>query len=267
MANEWNHDSYQKQQEQYGGYSNYENPTNHSFDNYDMGDFTKNSAAAQGRDSLSTYTAKTYLWMFAGLLVTFLVAIGIGYSGAWYSLIQVPGILIGVLIAELAVVIIMSARIQKMSPAGAAVCFFIYAALTGVTFSLYFIVYDLYTMVLVFGATALFFGLLAGASLIFKLQLDSIRPFLFGGLILLIVFGVLSMFLGLGAFDTAICYLGIAIFLGYTAYDTSKIRDYYAYYQSDAAMLKKASIFSALQLYLDFVNLFLYILRLLGRRK
>ncbi len=270
MANEWNHDSYQKQQQNsYGGesYTNFEEQMNNSFNGYDAGEFTKAAYEAQTRESLSTYTAKTYLWMFAGLLVTFLVSVAIGYTGAWYSLIQVPGIMIAVLIAELAVVILMSAMIRKMSPAAAAACFFTYAALTGVTFSLYFIVYDLYSMILVFVATAMFFGLLAGAALIFKLQLDSIRPFLFGGLILLIVFGLLSMFMGLGAFDTVICYLGIAVFLGYTAYDTAKIRDYYAYYQSDAAMLKKASIFSALQLYLDFVNLFLYILRLLGRKK
>ena len=73
--------------------------------------------------------------------------------------------------------------------------------------------------------------------------------------------------LRLGALETGMCYLGIAIFLGYTAYDTSKIRENYLFYAGNAALLKKASIYSALQLYLDFVNLFLYIMRILGRRR
>ena len=108
---------------------------------------------------------------------------------------------------------------------------------------------------------------MAAARLIFKMELDSIRPYLFGGLILLIVFGILSMFLNLGVFNTLICYVGIAVFLGYTAYDVSKIRQNYYFYAGQGELLKKASIFSALQLYLDFINLFLYILRILGNRK
>ena len=109
-------------------------------------------------------------------------------------------------------------------------------------------------------ATGILFGGMAAASLIFKMELDSIRPLLFGGLIMLIIVGVLGMFLNLGAFNVMICYLGIAIFLGYTAYDTAKIRQNYEYYSQmgDSVILEKASIFSALQLYLDFVNLFLY---------
>ena len=98
-------------------------------------------------------------------------------------------------------------------------------------------------------------------------ELDSIRPYLFGGLILLIVFGILSIFLNLGVFNTLICYAGIALFLGYTAYDVSKVRENYYFYAGQGELLKKASIFSALQLYLDFINLFLYILRILGNRK
>ena len=78
---------------------------------------------------------------------------------------------------------------------------------------------------------------------------------------------VLSMIFNLGAFNTAVCYIGIAIFLAYTAYDTAKIKENYAFYAGNGEMLAKASIFSALQLYLDFVNLFLYILRILGRNR
>ena len=220
------------------------------------------------RDSLSTYIAKTYLWMFAGLMITFLVALGMAASGLVYRMFMGGGsaVLIVCTIAELAVVIALSARIHKMSPSAAGAMFFIYAALTGVTFSLYFVLFDLTILTAAFGATALFFGGMAAVSLIFKMELDTIRPYLFGGLIFLLVFGLLSLIFGLEAFQIGVCYIGIAVFLGYTAYDTSKIRANYQFYAHDAALLKKASIFSALQLYLDFINLFLYILRILGRR-
>ena len=224
---------------------------------------------AAAAESLSTYIGKTFLWMFGGLLLTAVVALGMVSSGLTFRMLYQGGTvaLVGITIAELAVVIFMTARIRKLSPAGAAVCFLIYAALTGVTFSMYFFLYDLEILVYAFGATALFFGGMAAASLIFKMELSSIRPYLFGGLIFLIVFGILSLIFNLGAFNTAICYIGIAIFLAYTAYDTAKIRQNYYYYQGQGELLKKASIFSALELYLDFINLFLYILRLLGRNR
>ena len=108
---------------------------------------------------------------------------------------------------------------------------------------------------------------MAGASLIFKLQLDRIYPILIFGLVVLIIFGVVGMFLNLGVLNIAICYLGIAVFMGLTAYDTAKIRALYETYSGrDAAMLQKASIYSALQLYLDFINLLMYILRLFGSK-
>ena len=241
------------------------------FQSQNMDPFAQNGAfgAAQAAESLSTYIGKTFLWMFGGLLLTFIVAFGMVSSGLTFQMLYRGGtaILVGVTIAELAVVIIMSARIRKISPTGAAVCFLIYAALTGVTFSMYFYLFDLDVLIYAFGATALFFGGMAAASLIIKMELSSIRPYLFGGLIFLIVFGILSMIFNLGAFNTMVCYIGIAIFLAYTAYDTAKIKQNYYYYQGNADLLKKASIFSALELYLDFVNLFLYILRLLGRNR
>lgn len=225
--------------------------------------------AMQPAESLSTYIAKTYLWMFAGLLLTFFVALGMNLTGMTYRLLTRGGyaVLIAVTIAEFVCVITMSAAIRKISAGVAGIFFFVYAALTGVTFSIYFALFDLDILIASFGATALFFGGMAAVSLIFKMQLDTIRPFLFGGLILLIVFGLLSLIFNLGAFNTVICYIGIAVFLGYTAYDTSKIRANYAMYAGNTELLKKASVFSALQLYLDFVNLFLYILRILSRNR
>ena len=243
------------------------------FDNYDMGagNFQRAyySESAAPSVSLSTYIAKTYLWMFAGLMVTFLVSLALVLSGVVYNLISGTGsiALIVVLIAQLAVVGILSVRVRSLSVGAARGLFLAYAALNGVAFSVYFIYFNLSILMLAFGATALLFGGMAAASLIFKLQLDTIRPILFGGLIMLIIFGILGFFLNLGMFNTLICYVGIAIFMGYTAYDTAKIRDNYNYYSTlgDGTMLEKASVFSALQLYLDFVNLLLYIIRLFAR--
>ena len=108
---------------------------------------------------------------------------------------------------------------------------------------------------------------MAAVSYVAKIDLSRIRPLLIGGLLFLIVFNLLSMFLNLTAMETGICYLGIIIFLALTAYDVGMIRRNYEYFSSNSELLAKASIFSALQLYLDFINLFLYLLRLFARNR
>ncbi len=145
--------------------------------------------------------------------------------------------------------------------------FFLYAALNGVVFSVYFLIFDLMSMILVFGATSLFFGVMALMGRFMNLDFSRIRPFMTAGLIFLAAFWLLSMFINLSQFEMIACTLGIFLFLGYTAYDTHKIKEAYAYYGNNTMMLEKASIFSALELYLDFINLFVYLLRVLGRRK
>ena len=171
------------------------------------------------------------------------------------------------LVAELAVVLILSARIQKLQVSTARVLFFVYAVLNGVVFSAYFLMYEMMRLILIFAMTAAYFGIMAVYGHVTKKDLSRMRPILISGLLFLIACGLLSLFLDLGDFDRIVCLVGIAVFLGFTAYDTQKIRTYYNCYQGDQAMLARASIFSALQLYLDFINLFLYLLRLLGRAK
>ena len=224
-------------------------------------------------ESLGRYTAKTFLLMFLGLLVTFGVALFLSgtYYGLYavvYALTYVPYIQLILLIAELVVVVGMTACLHKISTTTATVFFFLYSLLTGVTFSVIFIAYRLSSLLLIFGATALYFGGMAGFGYVTNIDLSRMRNVLLGGLIFLIVMNVLMMFIpAFEVADRVVCTLGVIVFLGYTAYDTQKIRAFYGAYQGDEAMLKKASIFSALQLYLDFVNMFLYLLRLLGKRK
>ena len=152
---------------------------------------------------------------------------------------------------------------------GTAMAIFVaFSVLFGLTMSIYLVLFEVASLVFVFLATSVYFGALAAYGYLTKRDLSSYRTILFSGLIFLLAFAVLSWFIPwLSAFDQIICLVGIAVFLGYTAYDTQKIRDFYYYYAGYPDMLEKASIFSALQLYLDFLNLFLYLLRFLGKRR
>ncbi len=216
-------------------------------------------------ESLSRYTAKTFGWMCLGLLITFAVAIGTLLSGLYIITASrfVPFLLA---LCELGVVIYLSARIRSLSVGAARSLFFAYAVLNGVTFSSLLIYYSVTSLIFVFGMTAVFFGIMALYAYLTKADLTYLRPVLMGGLITLFILMLLSMILHLSAFSTGICLLGVLLFVGFTAYDTQKIRQNYFYYQGNTEPLEKASIFSALQLYLDFINLFLYLLRLFGRR-
>lgn len=223
--------------------------------------------AAQEYEPLNRYTAKTFGWMFAGLLVTFLVAMTAYMTGLVWYVFAIPYAVLVLGIAEVAVVLYMSARINKVSVGTARALFLTYSVLNGVVFSAYFLIYALPSMVFIFGATALFFGIMAAVGYTTRADLSNLRNFLIGGLVFLLVFWVAAMFINLERFEIVACTVGIFIFLVFTAYDTQKIRAYHQVYAQDPQMARKASIFSALQLYLDFINLFIYLLRVLGRRK
>lgn len=219
-------------------------------------------------ETASAYTAKTFAWMFLGLLITYLVAQA-GYSTrlTFHFLYRFPGAYLVLTLAELIVVIVLAARVQTLSVGAARALFFAYAALNGVVFSCIFLVTNAAVLISVFALTAVYFGGMAAFGYFTHRDLSGLRPILFGGLIFLLVVGVISMFLPLGAMDRIYCLIGIVIFLGYTAYDTRMISRYYETYAYDHDMAAKASIFSALQLYLDFINLFLYLLRFFNNKK
>lgn len=223
--------------------------------------------------SLKRYTAQVFLIMFLGLMVSFALAFFLSNTFDGYLIVMkvwnaVPYLHIILLVAELVVVIAMSAMIQKLSPAAATVCFFVYAVLSGLTFVPIFIAYDLGSLALIFGFTALYFGGMAVFGFFTSIDLSRIRTLLVGGLIFLVIANILMLFIpGLQVIDRVLCTIGVVVFLAYTAYDTQKIKTFYAAFQQDDAMLKKAGVISALQLYLDFVNLFLYLLRLFGKKR
>lgn len=222
--------------------------------------------------TMGQYMARTFGWMFAGLMLTFAVAVATVLSGAFVVLYS-TGLVFALSIGELVLVAVLSMRVQKLRPATATALFFGYAALTGVNLSVYFVVYDLATLVLAFLVGAVYFGIMAVYGWRTKRDLIGWGPMLFAGLMALLIVSLLgslfSVFFatGFGLFDVLLCAVGLLVFMGFTAYDTQKLRRFYAYYGGDGAMLHKSSIIGALQLYLDYINIFLYVIRLLGRSR
>ena len=215
--------------------------------------------------TLNEYITRTFGWMFVGLMVTFALAAAMAYTGAVWYLAAIPAIPMILLIAEVAVVLILSSGIQNRSVGATRMLFMLYAVLNGLVFSFYFVVYDVANLIFIFGITALFFGAFALYGRFTRTDLSRLRPLLLGGLIFLVIAGLLTLFINFTALERVICMVGIVVFLCFTAYDTQKIKANYEYFYGNDEILQKASIFSALQLYLDFINLFLYLLRYLGR--
>lgn len=223
------------------------------------------SEYANAELTLNQYVSRTFGWMFVGLMITFVLAAALAYTGAVLYLFSIPYLPMILLIAEVAVVLILSAGIQKRSVGVTRVLFAVYSLLNGAVFSVYFVLYDVANLIAIFGLTALFFGAFALYGRFARTDLSRLRPLLIGGLIFLLIAGLLTFFINFTMLERVICMVGIVVFLCFTAYDTQKIKANYAYFYGDQAMLQKASIYSALQLYLDFINLFLYLLRFLGR--
>ena len=225
------------------------------YNNYDRG-------YAEPSMSASDYMTRTYRWMAGGLLVTFAMA----YITATTPLIYLVDSLYFLLtIAELALVFMLSSRVQNMSVGGARATFFGYAVLNGMVLSYYFLLFDVSTLVLAFLATALYFGLMAVYGTTTHKDLSGWGPKLMLGLIALLATGFVGMLFGMG-FGATVLYsgIGLVVFMLLTAYDTQKLSQMYAYYAYDSELAEKASIYGALTLYLDFINIFLYVVRLLG---
>lgn len=230
-----------------------------------MNRYDFDSAYTQAELTLNQYISRTFGWMFVGLMITFALAAGLAMSGLVFIFFANPYIPILLLIAEVAVVLIMSTGIVKRPVGVTRMLFSLYSILNGIVFSVYFYLYDVVNLIAIFGLTALFFGAFALYGRFTRADLSRLRPLLVGGLIFLLIASLLTMLLSMSGMERMICMAGIVVFLCFTAFDTQKIKANYEFFRGDEAMLQKASIYSALQLYLDFINLFLYLLRFLGR--
>ena len=235
---------------------------------FDPNEFDRSYASGYV-EPLGQYTAKTFLWVMLGLLITFGTALACRMSYfTIYAFVSVPYLPLLALVATMILSFTMARRIERMRVGTAVLIFVLFSVLFGFTLSIYLFVYEIESVIWSFLLTGLYFGALSAYGFLTRRDMSNLRPGLFFGLLFLIAFGLLSMFIpGLVMFDRVACLFGIAVFLAYTAYDTQKIKAFYQYYASYPDMLAKASIFSALQLYLDFLNLFLYLLRFLGNRR
>lgn len=212
---------------------------------------------------------KVYVWMTLALVLTGITAFGVASSPSlMMTIFQTPAIMWGLIIAELAIVIAISAAINRLSLTTATLLFVLYSVLNGATLSLIFAVYTMSSIANVFFITAGTFGVMAAYGYFTKRDLSSWGRLLLMALIGLIIATLVNVFLVKSSgFDLILSYAGVLIFVGLTAYDTQKIKQMLAMQTDMGEGAQKVALLGALSLYLDFINLFLYLLRIFGRRE
>ncbi len=210
---------------------------------------------------------KVYLWMTMALGITGICAYGVATSPNLLNLIYGNSMMIWVLIiAELGLVFYTTARIDRLSLTTATTLFVIYSALNGVTLSSIFLAYTMASIAKVFFITAGTFGAMALYGYFTKTDLSKIGSIALMALIGLIIASLVNMFLKSAMFDLILSYIGVVIFVGLTAWDSQKIKEMLATQVDMSEGAQKIALMGALSLYLDFINLFLYLLRIFGSR-
>ncbi|MGQ3014595.1 MAG: Bax inhibitor-1/YccA family protein [Flavobacteriales bacterium] len=214
----------------------------------------------------AAFMSKVYGWMFLALIVTGLVAHFTASSALAMQLIYGNKLAFWVLIlAQLGLVVGIGRLLHKISYPVAIGLFMLYAGITGLTFGGLFMVYSQQTIGITFLCTAGLFGSMAAIGYFTKRDLTSLGSLLIVGLIGVVIASLVNLFLHSDTLTWIITYVGLAVFLGLTAYDNQKLKHMALALDEESA--RKGSIFGALTLYLDFVNIFLFLLRILGGRK
>ncbi|WP_099075089.1 Bax inhibitor-1/YccA family protein [Proteus alimentorum] len=218
---------------------------------------------------LQTFMAQVYGWMTVGLLLTAFVAYYVASSYALQDMIfSSKVVFFGLIIAQLGLVFVLSGMVHKMSGAMATSLFMLYSVLTGVTLSSVLLVYTASSIASTFFICAAMFGALSIYGYTTKRSLTGMGSFLFMGLIGIIIASIVNIFMQSSMMSMVISYAGVLIFAGLTAYDTQKLKDMgNEINQEDKENMRRYSIMGALTLYLDFINLFLMLLRILGDRR
>jgi FtsH-binding integral membrane protein len=216
------------------------------------------------RGVLVTFFNAVYAWMAAGLGVTAVVAYWVSTRPDILAQILHGPILIGLVIAELALVWTVAGAVQRIGPAAATVLFLVYAALNGLTLSVILLIYAKALIASAFIISAAMFGATSLYGMVTKRDLTSLGAFLFMGLIGIIIASIVSIFWHPTILTVLINYIGAFLFIGLTAYDTQRLKMIALQTQNDGSMAARLAISGALALYLDFINLFLFILRILG---
>ena len=205
---------------------------------------------------------KVFMWLFVGLALTFGTGLAISYNSEAIRTITKTNFYWILILVELGVAIFLSVRIHKMQPTTAKICYLLYSFLTGLTFSTFFVVYKISSIVMVFGITAVLFLIFAIIGKITKLDLSKLGTYLLMLILGVIICSIINIFIGSSALDLGLCILSTVIFLGFIAYDVQKIQRMEGLLEED-----NLAIFSAFQLYLDFINVFIDLIRIFGDAK
>ena len=205
--------------------------------------------------------AQTFLWMFLGLLSTGIIAAITYYTGA---IIEIANSWQVILIAQVVIAIVFGLFFHKLSSGMVTLLFFGYSMITGLTFSVRFAAFELTTIAYALFATSAFFGILAYIGYKTDKDLSKFGTILMAALIVALILTLVNFFIGSDGLDIILDWVILGIFAGLTAYDMNKVKmmsETYGYYQ------EKVAIYGAMQLYLDFINMFLRILEIFGDRK
>ena len=215
---------------------------------------------------LRQFMLKVYNYMALALVLTGFVAFGVSTNAALVSALYMSPLKWVVMLAPLGIVMFLSFKIHTLSLSAARTTFWVYAASVGLSLGFLFLVYTGASMARVFFITAATFGATSLYGYTTKKDLSSFGSFLFMGLIGIVIASVVNLFMQSSALTFAISVIGVLVFTGLTAYDTQAIRQSYLEHEDEELSGKKA-IYGALRLYLDFINLFVMLLRLIGDRK
>ena len=207
--------------------------------------------------------SKSFLWMCIGLLVTYVTGFGVSMNERMLENIFAGSAFWILIVLEFILVIVLSARVMKMSPTAAKICFILYAFVSGLTFSSIFVVYELSSIMMVFLVSAVVFGVMAYIGFKTNVDLSKVGFYLLMDLIGVIVVSIINIFLGNSMLEIILCIICLLLFLGITAYDVQKIKAL----ESTGLPEDNLAIYGALELYLDFINIFLQILELFAKNK
>lgn len=207
--------------------------------------------------------SKTFLWMCFGLLITFITGYFVAHNevmleniyGGWGYWIFV--------IVELLLVIVLSARIMKMKPATAKVCFLLYSFVSGLTFASIFVYYAIDSIMIIFLVAAIIFAVMAIIGYTTNVDLTRIGTYLFFALVAVLVVALINIFIGSSMLAMIISIVCVLIFIGITAYDVQKIKAL----ENSGLPKENLAIYGALDLYLDFINLFIHLLSIFGKSR
>jgi FtsH-binding integral membrane protein len=225
---------------------------------------------AQVQVRVNSFVRSVYNWMAIGLGITGVVAYGVANSpGVTEVIFGSQLVFFGLIIAQLAMVYMISARIQRMQASTATMLFIVYSALNGATLSSIFLVYAQSAITSTFFICAATFAACSVYGWTTRRDLTTMGGFLTMGLIGIVIASVVNMFIQSSAVSTIVSYVGVLVFVGLTAYDTQEIKNMALSQPADidAGAVRKGAILGALKLYLDFINLFLMLLRIFGGRR